>query len=59
MQTPSILRLQKLVIAKGVACFQVKVNWRRGVVDNEQLSRELLDSPPDKVKKALTPGQQK
>ncbi len=39
-------------------CMQVKVNWRHGVVDNEQLNRELLDTPPDKLKKALTPGQQ-
>ena len=39
-------------------CIQVKGNWRHGVVDNEQLSRELLDTPPDKLKKALTPGQQ-
>ena len=39
-------------------CIQVKVNWRHGVVDNEQLNRELLDTPPDKLKKALTPGQQ-
>ncbi|KAL0044700.1 hypothetical protein WJX82_006055 [Trebouxia sp. C0006] len=37
---------------------KVKVNWRHGVVDNEQLNRELLDTPPDKLKKALTPGQQ-
>lgn len=37
---------------------KVKVNWRLGVVDNDQLNRDLLDTPPDKLKKALTPGQQ-
>ncbi|KAL0024844.1 hypothetical protein WJX79_004631 [Trebouxia sp. C0005] len=46
----STVNLEKLKKVKG--------NWRHGVVDNEQLSRELLDTPPDKLKKALTPGQQ-
>lgn len=50
--------LRHVVNVSTSPCIQVKVNWRHGVVDNEQLNRELLDTPPDKLKKALTPGQQ-
>ena len=41
-----------------VYCLQVKVNWRRGLVENSKLDRELLDLPPEKVK-AMTAKQQK